>query len=108
MRHPLVPLPVLARPGRAGFSRDTTLVEHEGTRSHRKLLREICRLLNALHGIMSNASRAKLEGSTELALDTIEALLFSLFCMTGGASQGAALHLLVAAHALTMICTFES
>jgi len=41
-------------------------------------------------------------------MDSVEALLFTLLFMAIGASQRATLHLLVAAHALAMICTFES
>jgi hypothetical protein len=41
-------------------------------------------------------------------MDSVEALLFALLFMAIGASQRAALHLLVAAHALAMICAFEA
>jgi hypothetical protein len=41
-------------------------------------------------------------------MDSVEALLFTLLCMAIGASHRATLHLLVAAHALAMIGTFEA
>jgi hypothetical protein len=41
-------------------------------------------------------------------MDSVEALLFTLLFMAIGASQRATLHLLVATHTLTMICTFEA
>ncbi len=41
-------------------------------------------------------------------MDSVEALLFSLLFMAIGASHWAALHLLVAAHTLAMICAFEA
>ncbi|HEX9949176.1 MAG TPA: hypothetical protein VGB29_03385 [Thermodesulfobacteriota bacterium] len=44
----------------------------------------------------------------ELAMDNVEALFFTLLFMAIGASHRAALHLLVTAHTLAMICTFEA